>query len=191
MTTETIYALYDTRDYEYFYCGRTKRALPVRMAEHRRNYKTGTELKYQHMRFLESQGIEWRVDILDEVGPGTDHFEDYYTYKLLCEGHPLKNQKMGDSVAAANWNAMHSMRDRKERFTSPQEFLSAREREVAESKARAANAKLHAKVKNDCGPWKVDSGESLFVADDPKTRFMSPWMKDRLARKSVVVKKPT
>jgi hypothetical protein len=175
----TIYALYDAKDFEYFYVGRTERALLIRMNEHRRDYKTGTEHKYQYMRELEAKGINWRVDILAVVKEGDKKFEDYYVYKLLCEGHPLKNQKMGDSIESANWDAMARMRSAKQRYSSPQAFLTAREREVQEAAARAATAKLHAKVQREELTGDIDPDRMLFATLFETTdKFTSPGLRD-------------
>lgn len=150
-----------------FYVGRTKRTLEVRLGEHRRTAKSGTEAKYQHIRKLISDGKGYEIVLLQEVGPDTENFEDFWVYTLIIDGYDLTNMRAGDAKSAAERDAMLEMKKRGERFTDPKTFLDAREREIAESKARKAAQKLIEKTRkesntsSDLTRWAGDFGKPL------------------------------
>lgn len=131
---DTIYALC-VKGGEPFYVGRTNDK-KRRLGEHKRDWKTGTEAKYQFIRDLESKSIEWEMIPLTEVGPDCKHYEDFWVYTLILEGYELTNMKAGDSLASAERDAMLEMRGRGQRFKDAQSFLTEREREIKEAEAR-------------------------------------------------------
>jgi hypothetical protein len=126
---EFIYALC-IKDGKPFYVGRTNEP-PRRLREHNYEKKDGTELKYQYIRDLESNNIEWEMIILEEVGPDTEHYEDFWVYKLIKEGYDLTNQKAGDARSIAT----ETLRSRN--FTSAKEFLFELDKEEAEEKDKS------------------------------------------------------
>ncbi len=143
--TELIYALCEIGGWP-FYVGRTGRTLEIRYKEHVYNSKAGTEHKYQFIRGLPN--MEFEIVLLSEVGDDSEHFEDFWVYSLILDGYELTNMKAGDSIKAAERDAMNEFKKRGERFTDPKSFLDAREREIAEAKARKASAKLMEKTRN-------------------------------------------
>lgn len=162
-----IYALWhwDNKQKTYFYVGRTIHP-DQRIREHRygaRAYRDGDELKYQYANALNATGTPWYMEVLMECGPDTEHFEDFYINKLRA--HPLMNMKAGDSEP---WMG----RD----YSTPQDFVAARERALARARARAVLSPARA-------PAAPDVERTLFVGESPKDRFMSPWMRQRLANK--------
>ncbi len=116
-----IYALHWTNNNrkEYFYVGRSIHPT-IRLQEHHYAKKTGHELKYQFIRALEGCGNKWDMEIIAEVKEQDEDFEDFYCWKLLNEGHPLQNQKAGDAF----------MPDATACYTSPQEYVLAREKHL-------------------------------------------------------------
>ena len=159
---EFIYALC-IKDGKPFYVGRTNEP-QRRLREHNYEKKDGTELKYQFIREIESNNIEWEMIILEEVGPDTERFEDFWVYKLIKEGYDLTNQKAGDARSIAT----ETLRSRN--FTSAKEFLFELDKEEAEEKARQQNAKLLKKVREpkptDFDYSRLDqNGGYLFAGD--------------------------
>lgn len=146
MQKHFIYGLFSGQLKEYFYVGRSI-DIDRRLREHKYESRTGTEAKYQFIRALDALEIPWHMELLAEVNAEDEDFEDFYVYKLILEGHPLQNQKMGDAKAAAEQTAMDNMRKRGEKFTNPQDFLTARQREIEEEKARKQAEKLRAKIR--------------------------------------------
>ena len=169
-----------------FYIGRTN-DLTRREREHRYNAKRGdSETKYQAIREFDAAGITWGLELIAEVTDVTQPYEDFYVYEALCDGHWLANMKMGDAQRAAEeQEAEGKMRERKTRYSSPQAFLDARQQEIAEARARAATARLNsmaaAKERRDerADPWRT-----LFDLEKPAERFMSPWMRAKMAEKN-------
>lgn len=153
-----------------FYVGRTN-DMKRRLSEHKRDSAFGTESKYQFIRDLDDKGMAWEMVLLEEVGPGTEHYEDFWVYTLLLEGYELQNMKMGDAAKAAERDAMQRMAGRKERYSDARTFLAAREREVAEARARAATARLNARIKRVSDPTQPTT--TRFV-DDVKQAKESP-----------------
>jgi predicted GIY-YIG superfamily endonuclease len=122
--TETIYALYyPVEDQKlYFYVGRTN-DVERRMGEHIRLSKIKNEDKYK---FIREYGDDWDFEVLSEVEK-TDNacHEQFWHLKLLSEGHPMQNMKMGDNESPINFNKFckHAM-DRKLTFKTVEEFAS-------------------------------------------------------------------
>lgn len=146
MQKNYIYGLHSGSPKEYFYCGRTI-SMPRRLREHNYEKKNGTEAKYQFIRALESCKIEWEMELLSIVTSEDEHFEDWWVYKLICDGHPLQNQKMGDAIDAAKHDAMRNLREKRAIYNTAPEFLSALAREIEEQKARKKAEKLRNKVR--------------------------------------------
>lgn len=178
-----IYALYsiNSGEREYFYCGRSIHPA-IRLKEHHYAKKTGHESKYQFIRALEGCGISWDMEILATVTATDKKFEDYYVWDLLCKGYPLQNQKQGDAAQQAEEDAAERvMRGSNTTYNTPKAFLDARAREIAEAAARAATARLNAKVARADGP--SNPYETLFSFEKPQERFMSPAMKAMLEKR--------
>ena len=114
-----------------------------------------------------------------EVASDDQDYEDFYVYQALLDGHPLANMKQGDAHKAAQ-DAEHSMRARNQRYSDAKTFLAARQREVEEQRARAATARLAARVKAPkVLDGNADVSRTLFDWEKPQDRFKSPWMKER------------
>ncbi|MDP4299946.1 GIY-YIG nuclease family protein [Leptothrix discophora] len=184
MKTEYIYALYDVRTGDYFYVGRTN-DLTRRMGEHLRNARAGhTEHKYQKIRQIEDAASLFDYELLDTIVDVSQPYEEFWVYQLLCEGCDLTNMKAGDAKQAAEADAMRSMQGRGARYSDAATFLDARQREVEEAAARAATARLHARAKRqeraeeDWDPMRV-----LFDYERVDQKFVSPWMREREARR--------
>ncbi len=142
---ELIYALCEIQG-KPFYVGRTERTLEIRYKEHVYSSKTGAETKYQYIRNLPNQ--EFEIVLLQEVEPNTEHYEDFWVYTIILDGYDLTNMKAGDSIRAAERDAMEEMKSKKRKFSDPKSFLDARTKEVEEAKARKANKKLLEKTKS-------------------------------------------
>ena len=169
--TDTIYALYYTLDgkKDYFYVGRTI-DLERRMKQHLGDaIRGGTETSRQFIRDLLTAKLSFDHEVLAEVTSAEQHYEQYYAYVKLCEGYTLTNMRNGDARQAAYDAASDLMFERGDRYAGPKEFLEAREREVAEAKARAKTAKLNAKkaVKES------DVDKMLYSFERP-TKFTAP-----------------
>jgi hypothetical protein len=180
---EYIYGLHTVRG-DMFYIGRTN-DLARRMKEHIYATKGGTETKYQVMRDLTKHGGGWNYIVLAEVTENDEHYEDYYVYLYLLEGCPLTNMKAGDSVKAADREAMKRMQGRGDRYPDAKTFLSARQREVEEEQARLKTKRLHDSVKGNVkAPISniFDWESTMFHTEKPAEKFVSPYMKERLAR---------
>jgi len=178
---EHIYALYYTLDgkKDYFYVGRS-RNLERRMKQHLWDSVRGdTATSRQFIRDLLAAGLTFDHEVLAEVTASDQHYEQYYTYVKLCEGYKLTNMRNGDARQAAYDDASDVMRERGERYNSPREFLDARERVVAEAKARAKTAKFNAKK----DPIASDPEQVLYSFEKPHQRFTSPAF-EALAKKS-------
>ena len=180
-----IYALYSEQPAgrEYFYVGRTIDP-DRRLKEHRYGERTGHESKYQFARALTACQCSWDMEVLQFCGPGTDRFEDFYVYTLTLDGHPLQNERKGDSKARAEEDAASVFRQRRQRFATPDEFLAARDREVQEAEARRKASKTrNAAFKQASGHLGSEVEEkTLFVGEKAHERFMSPWMRERLTK---------
>lgn len=161
---ERIYTLCEIGG-DPFYCGRTKRTLEERLKEHRYASKSGTESKYQHIRGLLRDGKDYEIILLEEVGLDTDRFEDFWVYSLILDGYDLTNMRAGDSKLAAERDAMLEMKNRGERFTDARSFLTARDREMAEAKARKATARLLEKTRKVERSSNSDVSLTRFIGD--------------------------
>jgi hypothetical protein len=184
---EWIYAL-RLVDGEPFYVGRTNN-IPRRMKEHARDAKTGTETKYQFIREILAANAQWDHFVLAEINDVTDPYEDYWVYLLLCDGYTLTNMKMGDAAQQARNNAMSTLRQRGERYSSAKEFLGAVEREKKEAAARAQTARLNGmnkpiKAVEDCNPLTM-----LFDFEKVQDKFVSPAYKALLAKRAARLQK--
>jgi hypothetical protein len=186
MHSDYIYGLYtDAGDGTVcFYIGRSN-DMDRRLREHNYSKRDGTELKYQTIRALEREGIKWWMDLIAVVESVDEHFEDWYVYEALLDGQPLTNQKAGDAKKAAAWDAMTRMQHSKARYSSAKEFLTVREREIAEEKARKDAARLAERVRAEQPKvltGDVTPNEMLFCWEKPHEKFVSPWMKARKAK---------
>jgi hypothetical protein len=169
---ETIYALCEVQGAP-FYVGRTK-DVTRRLREHNYSKTKGTEAKYQHIRKLEAEGKQWELVPLAEVGPCTEHYEDFWVYTLLMEGYDLTNMKAGDSLQAAERDAILVMRGKGQQFTTAAEFLQERDREIQEAEARKKAANLIKKTRTGYpGVDLFDWQEPLYSFEKPQDRFMS------------------
>ena len=93
-----IYRLYEIESNKTFYIGRTIEPYR-RLLEHKcgmRNYEEGDELKYQYASTLDELKLEWDMEVIQECGDDTKHFEDYYINKYRMAGEPIMNMKAGD-----------------------------------------------------------------------------------------------
>jgi hypothetical protein len=161
-----------------FYVGRTNDPAR-RLGEHRRDSRTGHELKYQHIRSLEAAGQDWNMEILQECGADTEHYEDFWVYTLIREGYNLTNMKMGDSVRAAEQAAVREMLGQGRTFNTPQEFLAERERVILAQAALKRNQALIQKVRKESTADSIDESRMLFDWERPEQKFVSPWMRAR------------
>jgi len=182
---EVIYCLAEHNDGEPFYVGRAK-DWTKRFKEHRHAAKRGTEAKYQHIRKLWAKGSDFEIVVLEE-NPGK-RYEKYYHYLLGCE-YDLTNQKMGDSWATEQ--AIHrKLRVAGRVFCNPTEFLTALDIEIAEEKARKKAAKVQARIrKKACNL--VDTERTLFVGENPNTKFTSPGLQAIRKRNEKEIQHPT
>jgi len=74
-----------------FYIGRTTN--PTRRhGEHKRDSKTGTELKYQ---FIREIGSEWTMDVIATYKDSKHNYEEFHIYQALCLGCTLTNMMAG------------------------------------------------------------------------------------------------
>jgi predicted GIY-YIG superfamily endonuclease len=164
-----------------FYCGRTN-DMKRRLGEHRSASKTGTETVYQVIRQIEQGGDKWEMVLLTEVDATSKHYEKFWVYTLICEGYELANMKQGDAQQAAERDAMHSMRGRKERYSDAQAFLDALQREQEEAAARAATARLNARLRQEQDKeltGDVDPDRMLFAnLFETEAKFFSPGLRE-------------
>lgn len=151
-----------------FYIGRSN-DWHRRYNEHRRSAVKGHEVKYQHIRKLWAKGSDFEIVVIDH-NPG-HRYEKYYHYILGCD-YELTNQKMGDSKSTEK-AAMRSMKKLGREFSNPTEFLTALDIELKEAKARKQAAKTQARIRCETD----DTERTLFVGEDPNTKFMSPAMR--------------
>ena len=184
---ETIYALC-IKQGAPFYVGRTKHPAQ-RLQEHKYASKAGTETKYQFIRMLEEDGQEWEMLVLEEVDETSLNYEDYWVYTLIMEGYSLTNMKAGDSMQAAEQDAMLELQGQKRTFQNAETFLFARDLEIEMAKARAATAKLNAKILKKEERINDDRDVSRHrFADETKKeiaeREMSPAMRAMIERRS-------
>lgn len=142
-----------------------------RWKSHIQSAKTGTEVKYQHIRKLWAAGSDFEMIILDEK-PG-ERYEKYYHYLLGCE-YDLTNMKMGDTWATEQ-AAGKRIRETGREFTGAAEFLEVLDREIEEEKARKKAARTQAKIRKTCET--DDTSRTLFVGENPHTRFISPGLR--------------
>lgn len=165
-----IYKLVETNTGVAFYVGRTE-DMKRRIGEHRygaRTYKDGDELKYLYAHNLDKCSEPWHMELLQECGPDTEHYEDFWVNKLLLDGEPLQNMKAGDSEP---WMGRE--------YKSPEEFVRVRERIIKEERERVKKAKT-VKPKELTG--NMDPATMLFEFEKPSDKFISPWMKARKAK---------
>jgi hypothetical protein len=176
-----IYGLYSNLgEGEFcFYIGRTNN-MHRRLGEHKRDSKTGTEFKYQMIRSLDGAEMPWNMKQLAVITTADEKYEDWYIYEALLDGQPLTNQKAGDARKAAEWDAMQRMRGSKTRYSSASEFLTARQREIAEARARAQAAKLAQRHKKPLTGF--DTENTRFV-DDLRNEKISPALQAILNRR--------
>jgi hypothetical protein len=106
------------------------------------------------------------------VRPEDLEFEAFWVYTLILDGYDLENMRAGDAKMAAQNSAMLEMRKRGERFATPQAFLSARDREIEEAKARRAAKKLVSKIRRE-----IDVSLTRFAGDYGK-ETISPALQD-------------
>lgn len=172
-----IYALCE-KESKPFYVGVTE-DMVRREKEHRYSSKKGHEAKYQFIRKLQAEGKDWEMILLEKVTPECDRYEDFWTYTLTLEGYELQNERAGDSVQAAERDAMLVMQGRGARFANAKEFLDARDREILEVDARRKAEKLRAKTRTKI----IDVERTIFVGEDPNKKFMSPGVRAMLARR--------
>lgn len=185
-----IYALCK-KDGPPFYVGRTS-DMGRRLKEHKYESRFGTEAKYQYIRELEINGVEWEMILLDEVIIDRqtidvmDRYEDFWVYTLAVEGYDLQNMKAGDSIRAANSEAMRSLCDRGEKFTTVSDFFVARKKEKtkllqAKKKAAELQERMRAKKAETC-----DHSRTLFQGEKLEEKFMSPGLRRILAKRKVI-----
>lgn len=118
-----IYALVTGTD--IFYIGRTidpKR----RLKEHKRDSKTGDELKYIFIRQLTVCGGKWEMQILAEYSDNLHPYEDYWIYNCALQGIELTNMRAGDVYTEAESNLFK----KKKAFNTAEDFFAARELEA-------------------------------------------------------------
>jgi hypothetical protein len=166
MQKHYIYGLFSGDPKEYFYVGRSI-SMSRRLREHIYESKAGTEAKYQFIRALDACGIEWKMELIAEVNETDEHFEDFYVYDMICKGHPLQNQKMGDAIDAAKHDAMRNLREKRAIYADAPTFLTALAREIAEEKARKQAERLRDKVRNKT--TRTGYGESISAVDFERT----------------------
>ena len=174
-----IYALCEIGG-DPFYVGKTRRSVDIRFKEHLRNSLTGTEAKYQKMRELRSHGIKCEIILLAETESELPE-EAFWVYSLIMDGYDLTNMREGDAKSAAENSAMLEMKNRGERFKTAIEFLSARDIEMAEAKARQANKKLIQKIRKELHK-EIDISLTRFAGDFGKEP-MSPALQEIRSRK--------
>ena len=165
-----------------FYVGRTNN-MKRRLGEHRSSSKTGTEVKYQFIRDLESNNKEWTMDILIEIDESSKNYEDFYVYLLISEGYKLTNMKAGDAMKAGEQEAMEAMNNRGDKFSTPEEFLTAREMEIKEFEARKKADRLNVKYSSknksisEVFDYYYDETKVLIAGNKPHEQFISPAFK--------------
>jgi hypothetical protein len=148
-----------------FYVGRTSN-MARRLKEHQYASKTGTEAKYQYIRNL--NGKPWEMVLLEEVGPDTKNYEQFWIYNFIINGVELQNMMAGSAKQQAERDAMLYMKGKEMRFTSAKEFLSERERIIKEEKARKKAEILNSKIK------KPHNTEPAVFIDDLNLKTISP-----------------
>lgn len=96
-----IYALYLTTpdgSRQYFYVGKTRRAIAARVREHVNRTSRGHEDLYVHLRALAAAGADWACEELRvcdaQYEPDVERFE---VVRLLRLGHDLCNMRYGDA----------------------------------------------------------------------------------------------
>jgi len=159
-----IYCLYEVETLTKFYIGRT--IDPTRrLSEHRngsKNYQKGDELKYEYAHALDELNIEWDMEILMECGPDTDYYEDFFVNKYRHE--PLQNMRAGDSEP---WMGLD--------YVSPKDFVKARQKCLEQKKYKPITQKI---------ARETDPEQTLFSFEKPTERFMSPAMREILAKRT-------
>jgi hypothetical protein len=159
-----IYALYEVESKTKFYIGRTIDP-HRRLNEHRlgsKHYKDGDEAKYLYANCLDALGIQWDMEILCECGPDTEDYEDFYVNKFRHE--PLQNMRAGDSEP---WMG----RD----YPNPEEFVLAKKRYLDRQKFKQPRERKVVETNPE---------ETLYSFEKPAERFMSPVMREVLAKRS-------
>jgi hypothetical protein len=174
MMSDFIYCLKEVADNTIFYVGRTIDP-HRRMLEHRlgaKHYKPFDEDKYYYASALDKLCREWSMQIVQECGEGTENFEDYWINKFRMEGHPLQNMRAGDDEA---WNGRN--------YANPGEFIEARTKAILTTTKLKEAAKLAEKmrIKVDNDPL---SERVLYSFEKPHEKFISPAMKEMLARRN-------
>ena len=91
---QTIYCLAEVNG-PAFFVGHTHNFEETKRSYYRLTYVGTDEGKCEYLRELKSKGIKWEMLTLQEVIPNTviDDFVDYWIYRLLVEGNPIKNLK--------------------------------------------------------------------------------------------------
>lgn len=140
-----IYGLYTINNNikKYFYVGRSIEP-SRRLIEHisaSKNIKN-TEDKYIYIRELDSNNIEWKIEILAEITTANDYYEDWYVYKLLVDGHLLTNMKAGDSRQVANQEANLRMKSQRKIFKDAEEYITSRKQVIDEIEAEKTRRKI-------------------------------------------------
>lgn len=154
MTTPELHFIYAlTTNLEghrvVFYIGRTIDP-ERRLAEHRRDAKTGPEDKYKYIRMiLEPQGIEWSMEILHEItgeqldaDVTLDDYEDYEIVRHRHLGHPLQNMRAGSALRRAE---LESLTGSLFEINSPR-AVRDHKNWLAEQRAKEAIQSIHPKA---------------------------------------------
>lgn len=179
---EVVYALCEHNGGDPFYVGRSIDWLR-RAKEHRLDARTGTEAKYQFIRKLWARGSDFELVILEE-NPGL-RYEKYYHYILGCE-YTLTNMKMGDAWAT-EMTAQKHLREQGRSFTNAIEYLSAMDQAIAEEKARKKAARVQARIRSNSS----DVERTLYVGENPNTKFISPAMQAIREKENGKTTRPT
>lgn len=101
-----VYGLYTTDDTgkrHYFYVGRTRRSVNVRVREHVQHAARSDVDLAIYLRYLKQQDTSWNHDLLREVR--RDEYqqdaERWEVIRLLRLGHDLRNMRYGDATYRA------------------------------------------------------------------------------------------
>lgn len=166
----TIYALIESKSRTKFYIGQTFRDPAARLSEHRygtKNCNAQSEDKYKYASALDALGIEWEMIVLAEIEAENDAYsyddvEDYYVN--LYRSEPLQNMRAGNQEPwfGVDYKDVESMLSAKKRYLDRKNFKEP-------------------KVKKEIF---TDPEKTLYSFEKPEERFMSPAMREILAKRT-------